>query len=206
MNAFKNHKDIHKETAAYLFDVPADQVTREQRNVGKTINFSILYGLTPYGLSKGLHIPFAQAKKYIENYFDQYPGIQTWMEETLQLAQARGYSETLHGRRRYVPGIHDKNKVVYDLAKRIAINSPVQGTAAEIMKMGMINVEKNMKTLNIPGYIILQIHDEIIISCPQEYAKQAAKCIKDSLESVVDWEIMLNVETNSGFTWRDVTK
>ena len=206
LHAFKNNKDIHKETAAYLFDIPADQITREQRNVGKTINFSILYGLTPYGLSKGLHIPFMQAKKYIESYFDQYPGIQNWMEETLQHAQACGYSQTLHGRRRYVPGIHDKNKVVFDLAKRIAINSPVQGTAAEIMKLGMINVEKNMKTLNIPGSIILQIHDEIIISCPQEYQTQAAQCIKDSLESVVDWEIKLNVETNCGFTWRDVTK
>lgn len=206
LDAFKNNKDIHKETAGHLFDVPADEVTREQRSVGKTINFSILYGLTPYGLSKGLHIPFAQAKKYIETYFEQYPGIQEWMEETLQLAQARGYSETLHGRRRYVPGIHDKNKVVFELAKRIAINSPVQGSAAEIMKIGMINVEKNMKTLNIPGYIILQIHDEIIVSCPKAYEAQAAQCIKESLESVVDWEVKLNVETKNGFTWRDVTK
>ena len=153
-----------------------------------------------------MHIPFNQAKQYIKSYFDQYPGIQKWMDEILNLAQARGYSETLHGRRRYVPGIHDKNKVVFELAKRIAINSPVQGTAAEIMKMGMINVEKNMKSLNIPGYIILQIHDEIIVSCPKEYDKDAAKCIKESLESVVDWEIKLNVETNSGSTWRDVTK
>jgi len=204
--AFMNNQDIHTQTATRLFDVPHEEITQEQRTVGKTINFSILYGLTPFGLSKSLEIPYKEAQKYISTYFEQYPGIVSWMDETIELTKTHGYTQTLFGRKRHVPGIYEKNKNLYEFAKRIAINSPIQGTAAEIMKIGMIKLQANLDAENLQAKILLQIHDELILSVPKSQIEETQKVVLESLESVVDWEIPLTVQIKSGKTWQEVTK
>jgi DNA polymerase I len=205
-NAFLHNQDIHRQTATNLFTLPADQITSEQRNVGKVINFSILYGLTSFGLSKSLEIPYKDAQKYIAAYFEQYPGIVAWMEKTVDFAKEHGYIQTLFGRKRYIPGIYEKNKTLYELAKRIAINSVVQGTAAEIMKIGMIKLQKNLDAAGVDAKILLQIHDELIVTVPTSQIELVTKITKESLESVVAWDISLTVQTKTGATWHDVTK
>lgn len=206
LQAFTNNEDIHAKTAAYLFDVPINNVTNEQRSVGKRINFSVMYGLTPYGLSKDLKIPMRDAKIYIDKFFQQYLGVSAWMEKTIEHAKQHGYVETLFGRRRYVPGIYENNKTLYEIAKRAAINSPAQGTAADIMKIGMINLDKVL-SIEVPeAKILLQIHDELLISVPKNKQKLAEKLTKEILESVVNWPIPLLVQTRFGNNWQEVTK
>ncbi len=206
LQAFAQDKDIHTQTAAKIFGIQENQITPPQRTIGKTINFSILYGLTSYGLSKSIEIPYSDAKKYIATYFEQYPGIVSWMEKTIEFTKTHGYIKTLHGRKRYIPGIHEKNKVLFELAKRIAINSPVQGTAAEIIKIGMIHLENNLIANNLQAKILLQIHDELILSVPEHEIKKTAQVVKETLESVVDWETPLTVQIKTGFNWHEVTK
>ena len=207
IDAFLNDKDIHAQTAAKLFDVPPLlEVTQEQRQVGKRINFSILYGLTPYGLAKDLDIPFKRAQTYIEKYFAQYPGVSVWMEDIINETKEHGYVTTYWGRRRYVPNIYEKNKMLYDLGRRIAINTKAQGTAAEIMKIGMINLDRAFAENNLQAKMILQIHDELLISVPKDQQEKTEAVVKKVLESVVDWNVPLKVTTRFGNNWQEITK
>jgi DNA polymerase I len=213
-NAFLQKHDIHTETAARLFDTQI--VTNEQRQLGKRINFSILYGLTPYGLSKDLNITFKEAKKYIERYFEQYPQVSDWMLSTVEFVKKHGYVETHWGRKRYIPTIHEKNRTLYEEACRIAVNTVAQGTAAEIMKLGMIAVRSALRarqSFNGGGQnqfpdscIVLQIHDELIISAPIKDAIAVEILVKEALEGVVSWDVPLEVMTRSGSDWKEITK
>lgn len=205
IDAFLARQDIHALTASRLFDVAPDKVTHEQRQVGKRINFSILYGLTPYGLSQDLDIPFKEAKHYIEKYFAQYPQVQTWMEQTVQFAKDHGYVQTFWGRRRYIPGIHERNKALYEFARRAAINTVAQGTAAEIMKLGMINLHKAIREQELDAKILVQIHDELLIETPIEQQKITVNLVKSVLEGVVSWNIPLEVSTAIGNNWLKVS-
>lgn len=206
VDAFLHNKDIHTQTAAKLFDIEEKAVIDEQRTIGKRINFSILYGLTPYGLSRDMGVSFAAAKKYIEVYFEQYPEVLAWMDKTVEFAKENGYVQTLYGRRRYVPGIYERNKTLYDLAKRIAINTPAQGTSSEITKLGMIKFQNQLQKNGLQGKILLQIHDELLVTCPDDEVIETEKLLKKSLESVVSWNIPLLVSTKIGKNWREVTK
>lgn len=206
IQAFLDGRDIHRETAAHLFDVPFEAVTTEQRQVGKRINFSILYGLTPYGLSKDLGISFSDAKKYIEKYFAQYPKVREWMDSIVAQCEQQGYVTTVWGRRRYIPGIHERNKVLYEEAKRVAINTVAQGTAAEIMKQGMIRLDQALKKQNINAPMLLQIHDELLISVPQSQLPVVEPMIQSALEGVVDWQVPLKVDLRAGQNWMAVSK
>ena len=206
VNAFLQGHDIHAETAARLFDVALENVTSEQRQVGKRINFSILYGLTPYGLSKDLNISFAQAKKYITTYFEQYPQVSEWMESVIEETKEHGFVATLHGRRRYMPGIYQDNKPLYEEARRVAINTKAQGTAAEIMKIGMINLDRELKKNKLNAQILLQIHDELLISVARDQQDEVERVTKKILESVVAWQVPLVVTTRYGNNWKEVTK
>jgi DNA polymerase-1 len=206
INAFLQGHDIHAETAARLFDVSLQEVTNEQRQIGKRINFSILYGLTPYGLSKDLGISFKDARHYIEKYFAQYPRVSEWMESVVEFTKKHSYTQTLWNRRRYVPAIYEKNKTMYEEARRVAINTVAQGTAAEVMKLGMIKLDQELKK-HIPGAtLLLQIHDELLISVPHEHEQRAEKITKDILESSVDWKVPLVVTTRTGQNWHDISK
>ena len=206
INAFLQNRDIHAEIASKIFNVSFERVTHEQRQVGKRINFSILYGITPYGLSKGLGIKPSEAKKYIEAYFSQYPKVSEWMMSVVEETKNRGYVETFYGRRRYVPGIYEKNKNLYELAKRVAINTRAQGTAADIMKKGMIDVNSVLTEKNINAQMLLQIHDELLVSIAKKQKDETGKIIKQALESVVDWEVPLKVVVRLGANWSDATK
>lgn len=206
LEAFSRNEDIHKRTAANLFDTEFEKVTHEQRQIGKRINFSILYGLTPYGLAQDLKIPFKDAKIYIDKYFAQYPGVSAWMEKVIEETKAKGYVTTLFGRRRYIPGIYENNRTLFEQATRVAINTVAQGTAAELMKIGMINLERAFKEHKLNAHIILQIHDELLISVPENQKEKGEKIIRKALENVITWNVPLLVTTNTGKDWKEVTK
>lgn len=204
--AFAAGHDIHQETAAKIFQVPLEFVTPEQRQLGKTINFSILYGLTPFGLSQDLGIPLSQAKEYIERYFAQYPAVATWMDNIIVLTKERGYVTTHWGRRRYVPGINEKNQNLFAAAKRVAINTVAQGTAAEIVKWGMLAVDKILREKDLKAVVILQIHDELLLEVPENELSETRQAVKTALETVVDWKPGLVVQLRHGKNWQEVTK
>jgi DNA polymerase-1 len=206
INAFLENQDVHAKTAAGIFDIPLEAVTHRERQVGKRINFSILYGLTPYGLSKDLGISYSDAEKYIDRYFAQYPQVSSWIASTIQEAKDNGYVTTEWGRRRYIPGIYEKNKTLYDLACRVATNTKAQGTAAEIMKIGMNQLHALFEHNNSGAQIILQIHDELLITVPESKVVETVDSVVDLLQNVVTWNVPLVATANIGKTWGDVSK
>ncbi|MBD3272787.1 DNA polymerase I [Candidatus Dependentiae bacterium] len=204
--AFKDSTDIHKKTASQIFNVPIEKVTKQQRQVGKRINFSIIYGLTPYGLSKDLGIKLSKAKEYIEKYFDTYKNVAKWIEKTIKEAKEKGYTKTLMGKRRYISELKEKNRTLYQAATRIAINTPVQGTSAEIIKKAMIKINKILEDKKLKAKMILQIHDELILELPKEEVKKVEKIVKEEMENAVKWVVPLEVAINIGKNWEKVTK
>ena len=206
VQAFLEDRDIHALTAAGLFSVPPTSVTQEQRQIGKRINFSILYGLTAHGLSQDLSISHAVAKEYIDKFMNHYPGVVAWMDQVIIHTKEKGYVETVGGRRRYLPGIYEKNRNLYDLARRVAINTVVQGTAAELMKKGMILLEENLRKVSSHAHILLQIHDELLIEVPSEAQEETELLVKNTLQQSVAWDIPLVVTTRYGRNWQEVTK
>lgn len=207
IQAFNEKEDIHALTAAGLFNVNLTEVTHEQRQLGKRINFSILYGLTAHGLSKDLEISHGTAREYIEKFMAQYPGVSHWMEWVVAQVTDKGYVTTHWGRRRYLPGIYEKNKTLYDLAKRVAINTKAQGTAADIMKIGMINLDAALHKNRLTSKILLQIHDELLIQVPESESEYVEALTKQVLQTVTpDWNVPLEVTTRKGKSWQDVTK
>lgn len=208
LTAFEQGKDIHAITTSKLFSVPVEEVTTAQRQVGKRINFSIMYGLTPFGLSKDLKIPFKDARAYIDKFFEQYPKVLEWMDKTVEKAKAAGYVETLWGRKRFVPEISETNKSKFEAAKRLVVNTPVQGTAADIMKIAMINLHKKLNSENLTkdAKIILQIHDELLLSVSSAQVEKVSSILRSTLESVVFWNIPLTVSVKTGNDWQEVSK
>lgn len=206
LEAFANDVDIHAQTAAQLFDVEVDKVANEQRQIGKRINFSIIYGLTPYGLAQDLGIKPGEAKLYIEKYFERYPKVKAWLDATVKQAVNDGYTETWLGRRRYIPELQERNRGLFEAGKRMATNSPVQGTAAEIMKIAMINVYEVLKTKKLDAHLVLQIHDEIVIELKEGLLEQVQKIVQTEMEHVVKWDVPLKVSLRHGENWGQITK
>ena len=206
LQAFAQGQDIHKQTAATMFSVALSDVTSAQRDIGKRINFSILYGLTPFGLARDLDIEQSDAKKYIDLYFAQYPGVQQWMQQVIEFVKQTGYTKTMYGRRRYLPGIYEANKNLYNLACRIAINTQAQGTAAEVIKIGMIKFFQELEKQKLDGKILLQIHDELLVSCPDDQIDQTSKLLEKCLVGAVSWSVNLEVSIRTGKDWQSVTK
>jgi DNA polymerase-1 len=206
MSVFAHNQDIHTQTAAQLFGVPLDNVTSEQRQLGKRINFSVMYGMSPYGLAKDLDIKQSEAKEYIEKYFAKYTSVAAWMEKTVQQAIIDGYVQTLFGHRRYIPELREKNKTIFESGRRMAINTPVQGTQADIMKIAMINIDKQIINKNLQARMILQIHDEIIIEMPESEIETIESLIRREMETVVNWDVPLKVTIRTGKNWGEITK
>jgi len=204
--AFIHGKDIHAQTAAGLFDVSESEVTSMQRQVAKRINFSIIYGLTPYGLSHDLNISRTQAKAYIDTYMAHYPGVTQWMDTVVEAAKQHGYVETLWGRRRYIPSIYERNTSVFDLAKRTAINTIVQGTAADLMKVAMVQTNTMLQRTYPHVAMLLQVHDELIFSVPEQDVSSVSRDVRYTMEHVVAWSVPMTVDIVSGKTWHDVSK
>lgn len=206
LDIFLAGKDIHTQTAAQLFDVPVDDITNEQRQVGKRINFSIMYGLTPYSLAKEFKVTPSEAKLYIDRYFAQYPQVAAWMETTIQEAITRGYVESVWGRRRYLPELQEKNRTRYEAGTRFAANTPVQATQADIIKMAMINLDKVFTAQKLQSKIILQIHDELLFEIPEHELFTVQSIIQKTMEKIVDWTVPLKVNIRVGKDWGEITK
>lgn len=201
IRSFREDEDIHTRTATKLFDVPADEVTPELRRRAKTVNFAVIYGMSEYGLSRELGIPTGVAKEYIDDYFREYPGVKQYAEETLAKARLSGYVESLLGRRRYIPELNSANRTFREFAERAAVNMPIQGTAADIVKIAMIGVVDRLADRNLKTRLVLQVHDELVFDAPESEVNQAAAIIKDAMESAFDLDAPLRVEIKAGGDW-----
>ncbi len=201
IDSFIKGEDIHTRTASEIFDVSLELVTLTQRQEAKAINFGILYGKTPFGLARELGIPQGMAAKMIKKYFERYPGIAKVREQLIKDAKTRGYSLSMFGRRRYLPDINSKNIAKRGFAERNAINAPIQGTAADIMKLAMVKVWEALKEKHIDAKIILNVHDELVVEVPEAKATELAKLIKLEMEHVIKLSPPLIVEANIGTSW-----
>ena len=199
--AFRNGEDVHAMTAAKIFGIDIKDVTSDQRRIAKTANFGIMYGISAFGLSQRLHISRAEAKKIIEDYFVNFPAISSYIEDTLAAARETGYVETIFGRRRYLPDINSRNGTVRSLAERTAINAPIQGTSADIIKLAMINVDKRIKEEGLQSRMILQIHDELLFDSIPSEVDTLKKIVLEEMENVTKLSVPLTVECNYGNNW-----
>lgn len=202
--AFLNEEDIHKQVASKVFDVPLEEVTKEQRTAAKAVNFGIVYGISGFGLAEQLGISRKKAEQYIEQYLDKYKGVKRFMDEIVEKAKAQGYVETLFHRRRYIPELSSNNYMVRQFGARAAMNTPIQGTAADIMKIAMIEVNKKLEEEKLNAKLILQIHDELLIECKIEEKEEVKKILKESMENAVKLSIPLEVEVSEADNWYDV--
>lgn len=201
IQAFREGLDVHALTAAKIFGTHIDEVTQEQRRIAKTANFGIMYGISAFGLSQRLKIGRAEAKRIIDDYFANFPAISSYIEDTIAAARETGYVETIFGRRRYLPDINSKNGTVRALAERNAINAPIQGTSADIIKLAMINVDKRMANEGLRSRMVLQIHDELVFDAVAEEVGQLERIVREEMENVVRLSIPLTVECNHGNNW-----
>jgi len=201
LEAFANNKDVHKATAAEVFEVALDEVTGEQRRRAKAINFGLIYGMSAFGLAKQLGIGRPEAQKYIQRYFERYPGVRTYMENTREMAREKGYVETLFGRRLYLPDIKASNAMMRQAAERTAINAPMQGTAADIIKRAMIEMHAWLKDTKLDIKMILQVHDELIFEVKESDLSAAQEKILDIMENTSSIDVPLLVEAGIGDTW-----
>ena len=201
IDAFRKGQDVHAITAAKIFGISPEEVTSDQRRIAKTANFGIMYGISAFGLSQRLHISRAEAKKIIEDYFANFPAISSYIEDTLAAAREMGYVETIFGRRRYLPEINSKNATVRALAERNAINAPIQGTSADIIKLAMVNVDKRLKQEGLESRMVLQIHDELVFDAAKEEVEKLCTIVKEEMEKVTTLSVPLTIECNYGNNW-----
>ena len=201
IEAFRAGKDIHSATASKIFDIPEDQLTKEQRSRAKVANFGIIYGISAFGLAQRLHISRGEAKKLIDEYFAKYPKVQAFINNTIEFAKKNGYVETLYGRKRFIPDINSKNPVVRGLAERNAVNAPIQGSAADIIKIAMIRVDKRIIMEGIQSRMILQVHDELVFDVVPSEKMLLTDLVKKEMESVALLSVPLTVDCKTGKNW-----
>lgn len=182
IQAFRENKDIHRTTASTIFNIPLEEVTDTYRRYAKAVNFGIIYGISDFGLSENVGITVKEAKKYIEDYLKKYPKIKEYMDNSKNIAVEKGYVETKFGRRRYVQNIKSQNYIIREQAKRIAMNAPIQGTAADITKIAMVKIEERIKKEKLNAKILLQVHDEIIVECNDNIKDKIANILKEEME------------------------
>ena len=204
IRAFNNDEDIHREVASKVFDVPFEEVTKEQRSRAKAVNFGIVYGITSFGLAKQIGASRKQAQEYIDNYLEKYSGIKAFMEKSVEMAKQNGYVETLFGRRRNVPELKSSNFMMREFGKRVAMNTPIQGTAADIMKIAMNNVYKELKEKDIDAKLILQVHDELLIEASEKDAEETKNILKNCMENAMKLKVPLKVELSEAQDWYEV--
>ena len=201
IEAFQNDIDIHSKTASQIFNVDINEVSSKQRSEAKAINFGIVYGKTDFGLSQDLNIPVAKAKAYIESYFANYDKIKVFMDEAIKNATDNGYALTIFNRRRYIPEINSSNFMVRNQGKRFAMNAPIQGSAADIIKIAMVNVYNRLKDEQLKSRLILQVHDELIVEAVEDEIEKVCQIVKEEMESAVNLQVHLDVDLNVGNSW-----
>lgn len=203
IDAFRNDLDIHARTAAEIFGIPIDNVTTDMRRIAKTVNFGVIYGISPFGLSETLSISREEAKKYIEQYFERHPGVKSYIEKSLDEARNRGYVSTLFGRKRAVAEIKNKNTSIRQQGERLAINSPIQGTAADIIKIAMIHIRKKFQDRGLKARMILQVHDELLFELPAHELEMVMDIVKKEMEGATFLSVPLRVDIRYGKNWAE---
>ena len=203
VRAFNEGEDFHAETAARVFGVPVSEVTPDLRSRAKAVNFGIVYGQQAYGLSQSLHISMAEARDMIDRYYEAYPGVRTFLDNVVARAKQTGYAETMYGRRRHIPELKAKNPQLRGFGKRTAMNHPMQGTAADIIKIAMARVSRRLEEEGFAAHMILQVHDELDFECPVDEVERLTAMVRDVMEHVVDLRVPLIAEASTGVTWAD---
>ena len=201
IDAFLNGEDVHAETAAKIYHVPLNEVTPEMRRRAKTANFGIIYGISAWGLAERLKIPRKEGKELIDGYFNLYPGVKQYMEKSVEKARKQGYVETIMGRRRYLRDINSRNAVVRGVAERNAVNAPIQGSAADIIKKAMICIHQEIARRGLKSKMILQVHDELNFKCHREELEELKGLVVDCMENVIKLAVPLTVSTGYGKNW-----
>ncbi len=203
IDAFKNHEDIHAITASQILNLPINMITPEMRFRAKAVNFGIVYGMSAFSLAEDLKISRYEAQNYINRYLAHYKGVDEYMHKVIESAKERGYAETMLCRRRYLPELESPNRVLRSFGERVARNMPIQGSAADIIKIAMINTYKRLKKENLKSKLILQVHDELIIEAPCAEAEKAKEILKNEMENAVKISVPLEVHVAVGDTWYD---
>jgi DNA polymerase-1 len=203
IEAFRKDLDVHTSTAATVFEVPLEEVTPLMRRQAKAVNFGIVYGISDYGLSQNLGIPRAQAAKFIEDYFAKFPGVARYMQEIVETARKQGFVTTLLNRRRYLPDIHSRNYNLRSFAERTAMNTPIQGSAADIIKLAMVHIDAQLRNSDLKARMLLQVHDELIFECPRQEEAELAELVRENMENAMTLNVPLKVDIHSGPTWYD---
>ncbi|WP_324715524.1 DNA polymerase I [Carboxydochorda subterranea] len=203
IDAFRSGQDIHTRTASEVFGVPMDAVTPAMRSGAKAINFGIVYGISAYGLARGTGLSQEDARRYIDGYFHKYAGVKAYLDRTVQEARRLGYVTTLFGRRRYLPELHSRQYAQRAFAERMAMNTPIQGTAADIMKLAMVAVHRALEEEGLAARMVLQVHDELVLEVPQDEVERAGELVRSTMENVVHLSVPLVVDVKSGRNWRE---
>lgn len=201
IKAFNEKIDIHTSTASEVFNVPIEEVTKTMRSNAKAVNFGIVYGIGDFSLAQDLGITRKEAKQYIDTYLERFHNVHDYMEKIVEEAEANSYVTTLLHRKRYIPEIKSSNKIVKALGKRLAMNAPIQGSAADIIKIAMINVDEALKKNGLRSRLILQVHDEIIINVMKDEVEKVKEIVKKEMEGVLNISIPLEVDISVGETW-----
>ena len=201
VDAFNNNQDIHAITASQVFDVPLEKVSKQLRSRAKAVNFGIVYGISEFGLAEQIDIKRYEAKNYIDQYLEKYSGIKNFMDNAIEDAKEKGYVETTYNRRRYIPELKSNNYMVRKFGERAAMNTPIQGTAADIMKIAMVKVYRELKKRNLKSKIVLQIHDELLIETLLEEKEEVKELLKTCMESAVELSVPLLVDVEEGTSW-----
>jgi DNA polymerase-1 len=206
LKAFRSGQDIHSATAAAIYDIALSEVSSEQRRHAKAINFGLLYGMSPYGLTRTTNLTLAEAEDFVKAYFERFPGIKQYLDDIRLKAAKNGFVETLMGRRRYFPGLQgSSNRNVRSREEREAINAPIQGTAADIIKIAMLRVHQSLASAGLSARILLQVHDELVLECHSEYLIETTDLVRREMESSFNLDIPLKTEARSGFNWGDMS-
>jgi DNA polymerase-1 len=201
MEAFLSGHDIHTATAAKIYKIPLDEVTTDMRRKAKTANFGIIYGISVFGLSDRLGISRAEAKELIDGYFATYPEVKKYMDNAIQKAKEMGYVETLFGRKRFLPDINSQNSIVRGFAERNAINAPIQGTAADIIKIAMVRIQKRLEQENLQAKMTMQVHDELNFTVPKTELESVRKLVVDEMENAIQLKVPLIADCGVGANW-----
>ena len=203
LRAFRHQEDIHARTAAEVFGVSMDEVTADLRRKAKAVNFGIVYGISDYGLAQDLHIPRAEAGEYIEKYFSKCQGVKSFIDRTVAEARDNGYVLTRYGRRRDLPAIRSSNYNLRSLAERMAMNTPIQGTAADIIKLAMIRAYRALRSAGLKSRILLQVHDELVLEVKEQELAQVKELLQEAMEQAAELSVPLTIDINTGRNWAD---
>ena len=205
LQAFANNEDIHRATAAEIFMITRDEVSSEQRRYAKVINFGLIYGMSAYGLTRYTDLTLAESENFMEAYFRQFPGVKRYLDNMRGMAAEQGYVETLLGRRRYFPGLKNQsNRNIRNREEREAINAPIQGTAADIMKIAMLRVPPALQQAGLSSQMLLQVHDELVLECPQEDLRKTAEVVQKAMEGAYNMKVPLRTEARYGTNWGEM--